>query len=245
MTNPQSGIENHPDGTGNLNAVINGNWANIVEWFNVAAGVTISQATTTATASAAVFTADMVGATIRFASGAVATITAYTSPTVVTVSPSQTVSPTQAANIYRTDQIFKTALARGLMKRHRFVTADDGQHIYWDQALLKFVFSFGGTFKQGTLTYAASVALDFDSNAMQTVALTGNITFTTSNKAAGRRKIVRIVADGSGRNFTWPSWTWVGGTAPASIAASKSALLSLDCFGTAEGDVVARYSVQS
>lgn len=241
MINPQSQIENHPEGTGNLNALINGNWANIVEWFNVAAGVTISQSTTTATASAAIFTADMVGATIRYASGQLAVITAFTSATVVTVTPSQTVTPTQAANIYRNDQILKTALARGLMKRHRFVTADDGQHIHWDQTLLKFVFNFGMSYKLGTLSWASSVALDFDSNAMQTIALTGDITFTTSNKAAGRRKVLRIVCDGTGRNFTFPSWKFVGAAGPASIAASKVARLELDCFGTAEGDVLARY----
>lgn len=243
MYDPQAHIENHPTGTGNLNSIINGNWDNIAEWFNVAGGLTASQATGTITASASVFTADMVGATVRFANGVSATITAYTSGTVVSASPSQTVA-SQAFRIYRTDQVMKTAIARGLMKLHRFVTADDGKQIHWDQTLLKFVFNFGMTYKQGTLTYAASVALDFDSNAMQTVALTGNITFTTSNKAAGRRKIVRIVCDSSGRNFTFPSWTFIGAAGPASIAANKVALLQLDCFGTAESDVLARYTVQ-
>lgn len=244
MINPQTQIENHPEGTGNLNALINGNWANIVEWFNVAAGVTISQSTTTATASAAIFTADMVGATIRYASGQLAVITGFTSATVVTVTPSQTVTPTQAANIYRNDQILKTALARGLMKLHRFVSGDDGRTIVWSHSLQKFVFSYGNIFAQGTLAYAGSVALDFDSNAMQTIALTGDITFTTSNKAAGRRKVLRIVCDGTGRNFTWPSWKFVGAAGPASIAASKVARLELDCFGTAESDVLARYVVE-
>lgn len=243
MYDPQAHIENHPTGTGNLNSIVNGNWDNISEWFNIASNLTGSQASGTLTASASVFTADMVGALVRYANGVAATITAYTSGTVVTVSPSQTVA-SQAFKVYRTDQIPKTAIARGLMKLHRFVTADDGKHIYWDQTLLKFVFSFGGTFKQGTITYAASVALDFDSNAMQTVALTGDITFTTSNKAAGRRKIVRIVCDSSGRNFTFPSWTFIGAAGPASIAANKVALLELDCFGTAESDVLARYTVQ-
>lgn len=227
---------------GNLNSIVNGNWDNISEWFNVASGLTVSQATGTATASAAVFTSDMVGAVIRYANGVTASITAFTSATVVSVSPSQTVA-SQAFMIYRSDQIMKTALPRGLMKRLRFITADDGQHIHWDQTLLKFVFNFGMTYKQGTITYAASVALDFDSNAMQTVALTGNITFTTSNKAAGRRKIVRIVGDGSSRNFTFPSWTFLGASAPASIGASKVALLQLDCFGSSESDVLARYTV--
>ncbi len=243
MFDPQAHIENHPTGTGNLNSIINGNWDNIAEWFNPASNLTASQATTTTTASASIFTSDMVGAVIRYANGVTATITGYTSGTVVTVSPSQTVA-SQAFRIYRTDQVARTALARGLLKLHRIVSGDDGKMIHWDNTLQKFVFNFGGTFKLGTLTYAASVALDFDSNAMQTIALTGGITFTTSNKAAGRRKVVRIVCDSTGRSFTFPSWTFVGAAAPASIAANKVAILILDCFGTAESDVVARYSVQ-
>lgn len=244
MFDPNTQLEDHPAGTGNLNAIINGNWQNIMAMFNPAAGFTFSQSAGNVTASSAFFTSDHVGSVIRFASGAIATITAYTSATVVTVSPSQTVTPAQAALLYRNDQVPKTAIARGLMRRHRFVAADDLKSIVWDNTLAKFVFSFGMTYPQGTLAYAASVALDFDSNAMQTVSLTGNITFTTSNRVAGRRKIVRVVCDGTGRNFTFPSWTFVGATAPASIAASKTALLMLDCFGTAESDIVARYAVQ-
>lgn len=242
MYDNQSAIENHPAGTGNLNLIVNGNWANIMEWFNVASGVNCSQSGTTVTAASALFTADMVGAIIRYASGQVCTITAFSSSTSVTVTPSQTVSPAQSANIYRQDQVLKTALARGLMKLHRFVSGDDGKTIVWSHSLQKFVFSLGGVFAQGTLAYAGSVALDFDSNAMQTIALTGNITFTTSNKAAGRRKLVRIVCDGTGRSFTFPSWKFIGAAAPASIVASKVALLQLDCFGTAETDVIARYA---
>ena len=55
---------------------------------------TVSQATTTLTGSGTTFTAAMVGMQIQFASGEVATITGYTSATVLTVSPSQTVSST-------------------------------------------------------------------------------------------------------------------------------------------------------
>ena len=55
---------------------------------------TVSQATDTLTGSGTTFTAAMVGMQIQFASGEVATITGYTSATVLTVSPSQTVSST-------------------------------------------------------------------------------------------------------------------------------------------------------
>lgn len=55
---------------------------------------TVSQATTTLTGSGTTFTAAMVGMRVEFASGETATITAYTSATALTVSPSQTVAST-------------------------------------------------------------------------------------------------------------------------------------------------------
>jgi hypothetical protein len=96
-----------------------------------------------------------------------------------------------------------------------------------------------------TLTYGASVALDFDGNGFQTCSLTGDITFTTSNLAAGRSKTIRIVGDGSLRSFTFPGgWTFVGAAAPASLAANKVAVLTLTSFGTTDADVVAAYSAE-
>lgn len=55
---------------------------------------TASQSGTTVTGSGTTFTALMVGMQIQYASGEVATITAYTSATSLTVSPSQTVTST-------------------------------------------------------------------------------------------------------------------------------------------------------
>jgi hypothetical protein len=96
-----------------------------------------------------------------------------------------------------------------------------------------------------TLTYAASVALDFDASALQTVSLTGNITFTTSNRGAGKSIRVRVVADASVRNFTFPGgWKFIGAAAPASIAANKTALLTLTGFGANDSDVTAEYVVE-
>jgi hypothetical protein len=95
-----------------------------------------------------------------------------------------------------------------------------------------------------TLTYAASVALDFDTFGVQTVDLTGDITFTTSNRGTGKRLLVKIKSDGSLRNFTFPSWVSMGAALPASIAANKTALLKLTGFGTADTDIVAEYSVE-
>lgn len=97
-----------------------------------------------------------------------------------------------------------------------------------------------------TITYAASITVSFIDECLQTVSLTGDLTFNNaSNKAAGRGVVVRIVADGSIRTLAFPaSWVFVG-TKPTDIAANKTGILSLTCFGANETDVVAAYAVQT
>lgn len=96
---------------------------------------------------------------------------------------------------------------------------------------------------QDTLTYSATTDIDLNRK-VGTLSLTGNVTFTTSNRAAGKSVTIRIISDGSTRNFTFPSWVFVG-TAPTSIAAGKTAILTLTAFGTADTDIVAAYAVQA
>lgn len=95
-----------------------------------------------------------------------------------------------------------------------------------------------------TLTYAATTDLDFSGADNRDLALTGDVTFTTSNKASGLSLRLRIKADGSSRNFTFPSWVFVDAAAPASIGANKTAILELQAYGSADSDVVARYTVE-
>jgi predicted nucleotide-binding protein len=96
-----------------------------------------------------------------------------------------------------------------------------------------------------TLTYAATTNLDFNNDNIKTLTLTGNVTFTTSNKAAIKQKVIRIIGDSSARTFTFPvGWVFIGSGMPASIATGKTAILSLYCFGSNETDIVAAYSVQ-
>lgn len=97
-----------------------------------------------------------------------------------------------------------------------------------------------------TLSYAASVALDFSTNGWKSIALTGNIAFTTVGLAVDREIAVRIVSDGSSRNISFPvGWVFVGATAPASIDVNKTAILSLRAFGSTDSTVVASYVVQA
>lgn len=96
-----------------------------------------------------------------------------------------------------------------------------------------------------TVTYAGSTPLDFAQPNYQTISLTGNITFTTLNLALGRSISLQIICDGTPRNFTFPGgWIFLGAAAPASIAAGKTAVLSLFSYGAADANVLAVYAVQ-
>lgn len=95
-----------------------------------------------------------------------------------------------------------------------------------------------------TLTYQPGMVLDFDSPEIATVDLSGNVSFASVNAEAGKQKMVRLVADSSTRNLSFPGWKFLSDTAPVSIAAGKTALISLYCFGKNDSDILATYSVQ-
>ena len=97
------------------------------------------------------------------------------------------------------------------------------------------------------ITYGATVDLSMLAldGTFKTISLTGNLTFTTSNRANGRTVTIRLVCDSTQRTLTFPTdWKFVG-SKPANIAASKVAVLSLTFFGTADADCIAAYGVQS
>ena len=101
------------------------------------------------------------------------------------------------------------------------------------------------TATNATLTYSSTTTIDFATQSIQTVTLTGDITFTTTNLAAGRSKTIRIICDSSTRALTFPgSWVFIGTAAPATAIASKTGVLSLTAFGTADSTVVAAYAAQ-
>jgi hypothetical protein len=105
-----------------------------------------------------------------------------------------------------------------------------------------FVTLYNLAFTQAALTYAATTDIDFNGRGQQTLSLTGDVTFTTSNRAAGKSVSLKILADASIRNFTFPAWKFVGAAAPASIAANKTAILTLTSFGANDSDIVAAYA---
>lgn len=90
-----------------------------------------------------------------------------------------------------------------------------------------------------------TIDLDFSTNELVTMAaMTGNVTFTTSNLAAGRTKTIRIIGGASAYTFTFPAWKFLGAAAPASLAIGKYAVLTLTSISTTDAEVVAAYSAQ-
>ena len=93
---------------------------------------------------------------------------------------------------------------------------------------------------------SGTVNLDMASvhGTIQTITLTGNPTFTTSNRAAGREVTLIIAAGGSTRTITWPSWLVVGGALPTTLASGKTLVVSVTFVDTTDAAAVAAASVQ-
>ena len=90
-----------------------------------------------------------------------------------------------------------------------------------------------------------SGALNFDHDQLQTDTIASNTTYSTpSNIASGRSKTVKLLCDGTTRTLTFPAWKFLG-VKPTEIAANKTAVLTLTCFGTTDADIVAAYAVEA
>lgn len=294
---PNSLLEDHPDGIGDLNAIFNGNWAKLNAYVNPAADLTARLddnsppgSGNVVNASAAVFTSDDVGAIIFFEDERVNyTIASYVSATKVTVIGSGELTA-QSFTIYRLGQSPRTTYMRGLAKRVRMLASDDKKVPRWNHTdgkcdmvdlpgynVTSGNILFGGgsstdvansadlnfndttdlltingralaknfNLTHDTLASGSSIQIDFSLNQLRSIStLAHDATFTAANLAAGRRQTLRIVCDGTGRNLTWPgSWVWLG-TAPTAIAASKTGLLTLIAFSSADSGVVAKWEVQ-
>jgi hypothetical protein len=95
------------------------------------------------------------------------------------------------------------------------------------------------------LPWATPFTLNFGTFAGYKITLAGNITFNTVALEPSRRMTLVLVGDASSRTLTWPSgWRWIGGSAPASLAANKVAWLELLSTTTADSGVLARWSVE-
>jgi len=92
----------------------------------------------------------------------------------------------------------------------------------------------------------SGVDFDFDStDAIQTLSISANTTFTGSNYAAGKSITLFITTDGSVRDLAFPSGWIFQGTKPTDQAASKVGTLTLLCASTSEASVRCAYAVEA
>lgn len=102
-------------------------------------------------------------------------------------------------------------------------------------------------FITGVVNYSGTggtLDIDLTFAAWWDITATGNITFTTSNRASMLSRNILIRPYGSVRTLSFPAWIFIGQVAPTTLAANKAAVISLICFGTADTDIVAAYAVQ-
>lgn len=98
------------------------------------------------------------------------------------------------------------------------------------------------------IVYAASVALDFadTQKTVQTIVLTGALTLTTTNLANGTAKVLRLInSSGMVAALILPAgWKPLDVAKPTAIETGKTGMLTLLAFGTADTDVLVRWSVE-
>jgi hypothetical protein len=78
----------------------------------------------------------------------------------------------------------------------------------------------------------------------QTITATGNLTFTASNYAAGRRLSLCIEAGGSARTLAWPAgWVRMGAALPTSLASGAVIVVTLLVRSTTEASTIVTHQV--
>jgi hypothetical protein len=92
-------------------------------------------------------------------------------------------------------------------------------------------------------TSTTATTLDFAQDQLQTISISVNTTFATTGVAIGKSKTIKILNNATLHTLTFPAWKFVGAK-PADIAGSKTAILTLTCFGSADADIVAGYAVE-
>ena len=95
------------------------------------------------------------------------------------------------------------------------------------------------------ISTSAGTGMDFSTDQLQTLSRSTTTTFNGSNYAAGRSKTLKLLST-SGSTITLgfdSSWKFIGAK-PTDLAGSKTAILTLTCFGSTASDVVAGYAVE-
>jgi hypothetical protein len=93
--------------------------------------------------------------------------------------------------------------------------------------------------------YAATIDINLDGTLpdYRSVTLTGNLELTVSNKAAGRWFTIILIGDGSDRTLTLPWTKYMNQAEPTSLAANKTAALTVLYLDGTDANAVVNYAV--
>lgn len=94
------------------------------------------------------------------------------------------------------------------------------------------------------LTWASTVDINFNVGPYQYLIMTNDTTFTGSRLGAAKAVAVKIFAGSTNYNLVFPSWTFIGSSAPSVLASNKTAVLSLTAFDVNTTNVIAAWAVQ-
>lgn len=86
------------------------------------------------------------------------------------------------------------------------------------------------------VTYGATTNVDFSLQSVQSIALTGDLTVTTTNLTAGRSLTLILTNAASTRNLAFPAWVWTSDT-PTTMTAGQTIDCSLYSVGTTDAAV--------
>jgi hypothetical protein len=93
-----------------------------------------------------------------------------------------------------------------------------------------------------SVTYAATVALNFNAAGNQWIVLGGDITITSLNLAAGRAITVRFDAGAADRAIVLPAWHFLAGAQNMTLGANKSGILSVVAYDGTDANCIATWA---
>lgn len=101
---------------------------------------------------------------------------------------------------------------------------------------------------QTPLSYNSTIFLNFKEDDYRDLLLSGDIVFAAQKHFKAKSVTVRIrnTSGTVSRNLSFPgSWIFIGSSGrPSTIGPSKTAILSVTCWGTSDADVIAVWGVQ-
>lgn len=127
----------------------------------------------------------------------------------------------------------------------------DGDVIAWEASQSKFTLASleGNGFSRSVgSNLATSGTIDLDMallhGSIQVVTLTGDPTFTTSNRSTGKEITLALFAGGGSRTLTWPSWIPVGTALPTTLSSGKVVVVDILFLDSTDSGAIASPHMQ-